>query len=138
MQSSITREYFLKVVGSEMDPEEERTDEIDDLLKRSENLILAYISPNGQPEFGNWVDSICSAIQMDMMMRVWHNRRGLASEAMGPESQSFVAPGGLMILPAERETLDRIKVAHQTGGIGTLRTTRRDFSEPDMSYLWGF
>lgn len=129
MKSSLTVEYFFNVVGRELDPENRRDAEVADYLKRSENIILAYTSSNGVPENGHWVDSICSAIQFDMVNRVYNNPAGKASEAMGPENQSFSAPGGLFLLPAEREQIDKIKSPPSFGGLGVIRVNRGDFSK---------
>lgn len=129
MKSSLTVDYFFAVVGRDLDPENKRDAEVEDYLKRSENIILAYTSTNGIPENGIWVDSICSAIQFDMINRVYNNPAGKSSEAMGPENQSFSAPGGLFLLPAEREQIDKIKQPQSFGGLSVIRINRGDFGQ---------
>lgn len=125
-RTSLTTEYFFSIVGDDLNPENNRQAEVDDYIKRSENIILAYTSNTGDPANGTWVDAICSAIQFDMVARVYYNPAARSSEAMGPENVSFTAPGGLFLLPAEREQLDKLKVKSSRGGLGVMRVTRGD------------
>lgn len=130
-KSSLTASDFLEVLGEEDD----RLKEVESYLVRSESIILAYTSSNGDPAHGIWVDALCSAIQFDMVNRVYTNPAALSSEAMGPQNQSFSAPGGLFLLPAEREQLDKLKAGRKSRtGIGTIRTRRPDFQPHSF---WG-
>lgn len=135
-RTSLTTEYFFSVVGRALDPEETRDAEVTDYIKRSEAIILSYTSATGDPEHGIWVDALCSAIQFDMVNRVYNNPAGKASEAMGPQNNSFVAPGGIYLLPAEREQLDKLKQGSRLGGLGTIYTYRDDFRAYGDSYMW--
>jgi hypothetical protein len=127
-RTSLTVEYFFSVVGRDLDAEGTRDTEVADYIKRSENVILAFTSSNGNPANGVWVDAICSAIQFDMINRVYNNPAGKSSESMGPENQSFTAAGGLFLLPGEKEQLAKLVGRGNFGGLSTIRTTRGDYA----------
>lgn len=134
-RSSLTAEIFLETMGDERNPEDNREREVESYLTRSEAVILSYTSSTGDPADGIWIDSICSAIQFDVVNRVYSNPMALSSDAMGPQNQSFAAPGGIFLLPAEREQLDKIKQGRKTSsGIGRIRTSRPDFTSPPFRF----
>jgi hypothetical protein len=126
-RTSLTVDYFFSVVGRDLDAEGIRDTEVADYIKRSENVILAFTSSNGDPASGVWVDAICSAIQFDMINRVYNNPAGKSAESMGPENQSFAAPGGLFLLPGEKEQLTKLIGRGTFGGLGTIKTYRGDY-----------
>lgn len=128
MASTLTLDYFWAVVGREDDPEEIRDAEVLDLLKGAENKILAYTSRNGDPAYGVWVDAICSVVQLDMVKRAYKNPDFVASDAMGGQARAFPAPGGLFLLPGEREELDKLKRRTRNGGLGIISTHRPDYA----------
>jgi hypothetical protein len=127
-RSSLTVEHFFNVVGRSEDPTASRDAEVADLLEGAENKILAFTSPNGDPANGVWVDAICKTIQMDMIKRAFKNPDLVSNDALGPQSRAFPAPGGLFLLPGEREELERLKGTQSAaGGLYSIRTYRRDF-----------
>lgn len=128
MASSLTVEKFFTIVGRDDDPNGTRDAEVQALLEGSEAKIKAYTSPTGNPLHGVWVDSLCSVIQLDVVKRAYLNPDMVASDAMGPQSKSYPAPGGLFLLPGEREELDKLKAGSSSRkGLGTIRMDRPDY-----------